>query len=581
MQYKLIKSPIPFLSAIEQVLQNRGIEIKDIKNQINADWNCVNSQFAFPKQKLQEAAKMLLTTIKQGKDIIVVVDCDCDGYTSAALLINCLFDWFPEYTLQKVHPFLHEEKIHGLSDLEFDIPNVGLIICPDGASNDQELHKKQTEEGIQILVLDHHEAPYDSPYACVINNQLCDQPNKQLSGVGVVYQFCSQLDALGETNFAQKYLDLVALGLTADMMSMLEPETKFLISEGFKLQHIKDPFIDYMVEKNDQSLKGKVTPIGAAFYIAPFINAITRSGTPQEQRLIFSSMLYFEAFQEIPSTKRGHKPNEMETVVQQAIRTATNVKNRQTKKENDIIPKLIDLIEENDMLEEHKALVFLLEEGSIDKNIAGLAANKIMANYQRPCCILIDYGDYQAGSARGFATIGLEDFKQVCQDTKLVNYAEGHKQAFGLSVPKDKIQDFIAAIDNSLKDIIFEKSYKVDFIYQENENFNLDVLEIAENDNLWGKDIDEPFIAIENVTVKKDNIELKSKEKNPTIVITLPNHVELIKFSSSEEEQKEMINKKITFIGRCGENKWNGATTPQIKIENYEILSAIKKTYVF
>jgi len=51
-----------------------------------------------------------------------------------------------------------------------------------------------------------------------------------------------------------------------------------------------------MAEKNAFSLKGKLTPIGVAFYIAPFVNAMTRSGTVEEKQLLFESMLKHRAF---------------------------------------------------------------------------------------------------------------------------------------------------------------------------------------------------------------------------------------------------------------------------------------------
>ena len=71
--------------------------------------------------------------------------------------------------------------------------------------------------------------------------------------------------------------------------------------------------------------------MGAAFFIAPFVNAISRSGTLEEKEIVFNSMLKYKALKEIPSTKRGHKKGDMETIVDAALRICTNVKNRQTK----------------------------------------------------------------------------------------------------------------------------------------------------------------------------------------------------------------------------------------------------------
>ena len=48
-------------------------------------------------------------------------------------------------------------------------------------------------------------------------------------------------------------------------------------------------------------------------------------------------MLKYEAFKEVPSVKRGHNFGEVEKIVEQAIRIATNVKARQTKVQNNMM----------------------------------------------------------------------------------------------------------------------------------------------------------------------------------------------------------------------------------------------------
>jgi len=50
-----------------------------------------------------------------------------------------------------------------------------------------------------------------------------------------------------------------------------------------------------------------MTPFGIAFYVVPYINAMTRSGSLDEKYLIFEAMLEWRAEDMIPSTKRGFK----------------------------------------------------------------------------------------------------------------------------------------------------------------------------------------------------------------------------------------------------------------------------------
>ena len=535
MKYKLIAPTIQGYSAVEQILVNRGILHSDIKKYLNTTDEDINSFKLLGEETLKMGAKMLINCVKNNESCLVVVDSDCDGYTSSALLINYLHDAFPSWTENKIKYFLHSGKQHGLSDCIDLAKNYDLVILPDSSSNDYEYHKQLKD----VIVLDHHEADMISQDACIINNQLSDYPNKELSGVGVTWQFCRYLDSLLNTSYAEEYLDLVALGNMADMMSLKSLETKHLILKGFKEENLKNPFIYGMAQKNSYSLGEHITPMGAAFYIAPFVNAMVRSGTLEEKEILFKSMLKTEAFKEIPSNKRGHKPGEMERLVDQALRTATNVKNRQTRAQDAGLEFLENLIEKNNLLD-HKVLLFLLEPGQVDRNIAGLIANKFMAKYQRPCCILTKVTEdnngevrvsYQ-GSARGYDKSGYTHFKDLCEAAPGTMYAQGHQGAFGLGIdlgkydPMDEgcmevfgepIYQFLQFTDDALSEMSSEPIYSVDYIYKGNEVNPQNIIDIADLEDLWGKDMDEPFVAIEGLKVSKDMVTLMSPDKKPTL----------------------------------------------------------------
>ena len=598
MKYKLINDINVNYSAVEQILINRGIKFIDIKHYLNTTDDDINDPVAFGEDNLKSAATALINTIYKNEEAVVVVDCDCDGFTSSAILINYLHDLFPSWVENKLKWYIHEDKQHGLADCaEYIMGKLfPLVIVPDAGSNDYTYHEAIAKMGATVIVLDHHEAESISQNAIVINNQLSDYPNKELSGAGVTWQFCRYIDKLMQKDFANEYLDLVALGNMADMMSLKSIETKHLILKGFQRENIKNPFIYYMAEKNSYSLGDKITPMGAAFYIAPFVNAMVRSGTLEEQKLLFDSMLKHKAFDMILSNKRGHKLGEMEKLVEQAVRTATNVKNRQTRAQDAAMELLEGRIEEENMME-HKVLLFLIKPGLVDKNIAGLCANKIMAKYQRPCCILTEVEEvipgmqllsnppqpvtkktYQ-GSARGYDKSGITNFKDICAATGAIMYAEGHQGAFGLGIAAEDIDKFISATDEALKDMSSEPIYYVDYIYNGVDVKGEDILGIASLEDLWGKDMDESFIAIEKLKVTKEMVTLMSPDKKPTLKITLPNRISLIKFGSSEEEYNKFLTEgyiSIDVIGRCNANVWNGWTTAQVMIEDYEITGQSK-----
>ena len=591
MKFKLIGDNNIKQNPIITVLHNRGIE--DIEHYINTTDEDINRPDLLGVTALTTAAARLTLAISRNEKILVIVDADCDGYTSSAILINYLHSIFPAFVENNLDYYIHSGKQHGLSDCIEIALKYNLVICPDSSSNDYEYHKILAEKGIKVIVLDHHEADHISENAIVINNQLSDYPNKDFSGAGVTWQFCRFLDSLLNKNKADDYLDLVALGNMADMMSLRSKETKHLIWKGFQYENIRNPFIFEMSEKNNFSLNKpdyksyyglKITPMGSAFFIAPFVNAMVRSGTKEEKELLFKSMLQYEAFKKIPSTKRGHSFGEEERLVDQAIRTCVNVKNRQTRAQDAGMEKLEGLIEKNNMMQ-HKVLLFLLDPGIIDRNIAGLVANKIMAKYQRPTCILTKVIDesgnisYQ-GSARGYDKSGFTHFKDICANSSSCLFAEGHQGAFGLGLGSDYpgaeevfgdwYYQFIDYTDEALKEMSDEPLYYIDYYLHEKELDPDIILKIAEMNDFWGKDLDRSYIGV-NFKVNSDNFSIM---KGNTLKFILPNGITAIKFGGTEEEIETLSNRpvEIDAICKCNINEWNGFVNAQLLIEDYEIV---------
>ena len=587
MRYELINTPNDKYNAKQQILINRGLDEKELVHYMNLTDADINSPKCFGEQLLEDAAATLLITINNEEDTCVIVDCDCDGYTSAAILINYLYDCYPEYTENHVHWYMHESKQHGLSDCMDWIEDIGpsLVLIPDAGSNDIEQMQKLHDDGREIIILDHHELETEPfPYCYLINSQSPEYPNKELSGAGVVYQFCRYLDLLWGNEYADWYLDLVALGNTGDMMSLRSPETRRLIFKGLDPDRIHNPFIYEMWQKNMFKLTDHPTAWGITFYIVPFVNAITRSGTLEEKELIFNSMLKFKAFQDILSNKRGHRTGELEKLVEQAARTCTNVKNRQTRAEEAGIELVKNLIEENNMME-HKVLLFLLEPGQIQPEIRGLIANKLMARYQRPCCMLTkttdENGDiiYQ-GSARGCDKVGVTEFKDICAATQSCEYTIGHQGAFGLGLRQENLSAFVENTDKQLANMASEPIYYVDYIWSAASVDPIAIIDIADMDPYWGKDVDEALVAVRGIQITKDMITMM---KSNTVKITLPNNVSIIKFRMPDEEYERLISEngyvEIDAVCKCNKNEWNGNISAQLLLEDYEIVGEC--AYVF
>lgn len=434
MKIELKNVPNENLTTTEQILFNRGIT--DIDKYIHTTIEDIAEPELLGEDLLKRAYGFLRDAIVRNEDVVVIVDADCDGFTSAAVIINYLYISYKEWATYHLHYLLHEGKQHGLSDHLQTLlqSNYSLIIVPDGGTNDVNECNALSMLNKKVIVLDHHEKEVDNNCAIIINSTLNGYPNNQLSGAGVAWQFCRYIDKLlnKEYNLANEFIDLTAIGAQGDMMSLRSLETKALIWEGLRQRNIKNPLISGLIEKNDFSLNKaeykssylKISPMGASFFVVPLINACVRSGTMEEKDLIFKSMLNQYAFEEILSNKRGHKVGEKEERVTQALRTLTNVKNRQTKAQDAGMALLEKKIVEQDMLK-HKVLLFTLEPGQIDANVAGLAANKIMGKYQRPVCVLTLRDSAYQGSARGCNAVGVTEFKTMCEYTELTEYTVG------------------------------------------------------------------------------------------------------------------------------------------------------------
>ncbi len=576
MNFQLKAPRIPHMSVVEQVFVNRGIPADEVTHYLNTSVADVIDPATITN--IEAGAKMLVSHIAQGNKVLIQIDSDCDGFTSAAVLINYLNCLFPGFVQNNVFYRPHTNKAHGI--IPETVPSdVKLVIAPDSSSNEFDIHKELHERGVDVLVIDHHNTTHYSEHACVINNQMDDYPTKSLSGVGMVYKFCSYLDSLLHVDYADEYLDLVALGILADVMDLRDFETRYLVDTG--LANVRNPFLRGMVAKQDFQLKGKLTPHGVSFYIAPGVNAITRVGTVEEKLMLFESMLEFRAYEQIPSTKRGCK-GQTETRVEQACRNCTNIRNRQNKARDASLEIIERIIEEKNLLENQVLAVKLEGKNESNRNITGLIANQIMGRYQRPVLILNRtvhdedpdnvYVTWD-GSGRNANGTDLTNFQEFLNESGYFEFAEGHDNAFGVSIRDEYFADFIKYANEKLKDVDFSPKYTPDVIYFANMVHGSEILKLADLGHIWGQGVEEPTVVITDVRIDKNNLNLFGS----TLKIALPSDegISLVKFRSSNEEYESLYSElgcvTINVVGKCSRNTgWDDK--PQIIIDDYEIV---------
>lgn len=476
--------------------------------------------------------------------------------------------------------------MHGLSS-DIKISNdVKFIIILDAGTNESENHKEYSDKKVDILIIDHHEISeqmFDSPHVCIINNKDGLYPNPDLSGAGVVYKFCSYLDSIlfEDNRNIESLADLCAGAMVADMVSLKDYETKFLLDKG--LQNINNPFLKAIISKNSFMLKNEdIYPSDISFSIAPFINAICRSGTQEEKEIVFNSLLEFRYDIEVPSTKKGSFIGETETILSQALRICTNVKSRQNRTKDKILSFLRQKIADEHIGVMDNFLLITLDEQEGNRNLNGLVANELVSEFNKPTMILVKDNNSYIGSIRGVNNSGLEDFRQACEDTGYAEFAQGHANSAGLSVASENLENFRDSLNQILAPYNFDKVYKVDFIfpYKNLSNIKNIILEIADMKSIWGQGVYESLIAIEGVKVSASNFKLMSPDKKPTIKIA-SNGVDFIKFKSHYEEYNKLLDLigegyiTLNIVGSCNKNEWDNNIYPQIIIKDYEVIEVV------
>ena len=476
------------------LLRSRGIE--DVEKYYEPTADVLQD----PKdlENIVEAASLLRATLDCEERILIVVDSDNDGFTSATIMYNYIKDIAPNAEIDYV---LHEGKQHGLQDhiksLMDEGKNYGLIILPDSSSNDYVYHEQLKEISCAVLVLDHHLTDTElSSNAVVVNNQLSPRyKNKELTGAGIVYQFCRYLDEAWGLSYANKYMDLAAWGIIGDMGSMLELENRYIVREGLK--HINNKLLEALMEKQAYSITGitgasrqqvidALNPISVAFYIVPLVNAMIRVGTMAEKTRLFEAFL--DGDKMIPSGKRGAKGT-LDKAGAEAARECSNARNRQNKSLDEAVFTAEAKIHKYGLLENRILFVRLDEDDIFPSELNGLLAMKLSAKFKRPTIVArLNNEGYNRGSMRGLNQSELISFKDFLTESNMFEYVQGHDNAAGCSIPDSMLSKFHAWANEALVDIDFgENCYDVNFErIAADEDIKDLILDIGAHNGIWG-----------------------------------------------------------------------------------------------
>ena len=574
MNYRLIEGSLNDEYNVQKtILLNRGVA--DWKGYLNINSSCVNDYSLL--DNIQDAVNCYIKHIENKSKIHVIVDPDVDGFCSASEIIR--------YT-KKIDPSiivtysLHTLKQHGLSD-DIKIPDdIDLLIIPDAGSNDVEQCKNLKDKGIDIIILDHHICDKKNDYAIVVNNQMCDYPNKNFCGGGIVYKFLQAVDEELWNNYADDFLDMVALSNISDVMDMREFETKYYVEAG--LNKIRSKVFKALIEKQSYSMKDIVNITSVQFYITPILNAMIRVGNQNDKDLLFRA--FIETDEVFKYKKRGASEETDEDIYTRAARLCYNAKSRQTKEVSKSVEEIDSVIKENKSYEDK--IIFVNVSDILSQTLTGLVAMKIADKYSKPCLLLRrqklreDGGMFYGGSCRNFDHSPVKSLKKELDETELFEFVQGHDNAAGFSIERQNVQKAIDTINKNWKDLDFTVFYEIDFDKNVEDIDISFIKEIDDIKDMFGQGIKEPYIHISNIPVVKQDTMIMGKDLNSWKII-YNDEIAFVKFSVNREKDNvinAMSNSNdtdsvlgyIDVIGTASLNNYKGILTPQIIVKDYE-----------
>ncbi len=407
---------------------------------------------------MDEAVGLLAPGILAGRPIAVYGDYDADGVCSTALLVSFFRDigLAPSFFLPHRLRDGYGLGRRGLEQLarENNRKNgeSGFLITVDcGISNHEEIGYAK-ELGFTVVLTDHHRPPVKLPAADVVINPHqagCRFPCKEMAGVGVAFYLLVGLRmALREHFFwrepdsspnLREYLDLVALGSIADVVS-LTGVNRILVKAGLEVMTEKlygtprRPGIASLLRRSRPGNgRQAVQAEDISFRLAPRINAAGRIDDPAKALAL---LLETDA----------EKAEKLAVELDELNSERRRLENLQTTE------ALVNV--EQKLLHKNAASLVLANDGW-HQGLIGITAARLTDHYHLPSIVLaLDAGSkmkpepekIMKGSGRSVPGLDLHRLLEQCAD--LLKGYGGHECAAGLSLRADKLHEFRDRFDS-------------------------------------------------------------------------------------------------------------------------------------
>lgn len=389
---------------------------------------------------VSEAVELLRAAIARDAHIVVTADFDCDGATACAVAVRGL----RLLGAKRISYAVPDRMVHGygltpslVDDLDVLQPDLLLtvdhgIACHAGIAAGK-------ARGWQVIVTDHHLPGDTLPAAdAIVNPQRPGDtfPGKSLAGVGVLFYLLLAMRAAareagepsGDADLTS-LLDLVAVGTVADLVK-LDPLNRALVGAGLRRLRKGQGCtgLHALIEISGRDA-ARLTSTDIAFAIAPRINA---AGRLEDMRLGIECLLGDDI-----TTCRGQA---------EALDAINRVRRQMQQIMVDDAIALPELGPES--------LLPCVADENWHPGVVGLVASKLKEKLHRPVFAFAPTGDDEwRGSGRSIPGFHLRDAIALvdARHPGLIGRFGGHAMAAGLSLPREALADFSAAIGEIAK----------------------------------------------------------------------------------------------------------------------------------
>ena len=413
----------------------------------------------------QKSLECLKKHMENSSKILIYGDYDCDGMMATSIL-NIAFNKIGYTNIGYCVPNRYTDG-YGLNIekvKQFIEKNYKLIICVDNGISQFEAIKFARENGIEVIICDHHEVKEELPDTPYIIHPAFSNAKTYCSG-----GYTSFVLAWGLLGYFDEYIfALAAISIISDLM-ILQHENRKIVKYALGIFN-KRSFvqIDKLAENNhiNENVIGGL--------ISPKINSIGR--------LIdnYNVNLVVKYFSSTDKNEINRLHSYIEAVNTQRKSLAANY-NFET----------IEVTENN-------AIIELLD---VKEGLIGLFANKILDLYNKPAIVFSKTNEdgVLKGSARSKPGISILELFSAVDDLLLA--AGGHECAGGFSIKEENFEEF----KNRIVAYCNEKSFKEslgDFIEIGLNDITLENLEILENLSPFGNGFKAPEFKISNFPSK-------------------------------------------------------------------------------